>query len=72
MSHRYIITDCTGQIAGNPDGYKTMASALAVANNRKTAAHRQLREAFDSVPRDMGLVPRGTTLYYRVEGRDHA
>jgi len=62
LVNRYVITDCLGNVAGKPKGYKSMGTALGVANNRKTSVYSQIKKAFDSLCPDSNL-----KLIYRVE-----
>lgn len=59
---RYVITDCLGNVAGKPKGYKSMRAALSVANNRKNTVHKQIKDAYDRLCPDSNL-----KLVYRVE-----
>ena len=42
----FKIYDCSGQVVGNPGGYKSVQQACRVANNKRTKAYNAIWSAF--------------------------
>jgi hypothetical protein len=44
----FFILDCTGQVVGNPGGYRTFRGAIQQQDRRGSPAYRAIWAAFDN------------------------
>lgn len=58
---RVFIFDCTGEIVGNPNGYRTMKGAIRQAHIKGSKAYRAIWRAYNEAKRldpDLTLINR--------------
>jgi hypothetical protein len=46
----YYIFDCSGRMAGNPRGYRTMRAAISQANRKNSKLNAELKTRFEAWP----------------------